>query len=171
MWLNHGGSWCTLRRHSYRWTFLSNQVSRQAGLCSLHKLKCSLICSLAHEKQHIWIDKEIFISLPQWAEKREKENWECEFVSLGVCTISLSKGNANGTYVPAWRLHFLTVVLCFVLGPKAQPPTQWAWMEKQKEQLLGREESIFTPALPLAKRNIVPSWVGSECSCFEILLI
>jgi hypothetical protein len=44
-------------------------------------------------------------------------------------------------------------------------------MEKQKEQLLGREESIFTPALPLAKRNIVPSWVGSECSCFEILLI
>lgn len=75
-------------------------------------------------------------------EKRERES-KCKFISLGVCTISLSEGNANGSYVPASRLHFLShIVLCFMLGPEAQLPTQWAGVEQQKEQLLGREDEL-----------------------------
>lgn len=74
-------------------------------------------------------------------------------------------------FLPGDCISCPTVVLCFVLGPEAQPPTQWAWMGKQKEQLLGREESIFTLVPLLVKRNIAPSWVGPECSCFENLRI
>lgn len=74
-------------------------------------------------------------------------------------------------FLPRDCISCSTVVLCFVLGPEAQPPTQWAWVGKQKEQLLGREGSMVTLALLLAKRNTAPSWVGAECACLENLHI
>lgn len=105
-------------------------------------------------------------------EKVERE-LECEFLSLGVCAITLSKGNANGSYVAALRLHFPShvVVLCFCAGAgsRSAASRSVAGVEQRKEQLPGKEEgSMLTPALPLAKRNMPLARQGQS---FPILKI
>lgn len=63
--------------------------------------------------------------------KKVERELGCEFISLGVCAISLSKGNANESCVPALRLDRVSCLTLlyygFVLGlgPEAEPPTWW----------------------------------------------
>lgn len=48
--------------------------------------------------------------------QRKGRELECGLISLGVCTISLSKQNANGSYLPGMDTLFPVVVLCFRSG-------------------------------------------------------
>jgi hypothetical protein len=101
-------------------------------------------------------------------EKGKRES-ECEFISLAVCAIGLSEGNANGSCVSAWRPHFLFhVVLCFVLGPESTLPLSGLGWCREKNSCLGeRINQSSLLVLLLAKREIVQSWVGPESSHFE----
>lgn len=90
--------------------------------------------------------------------KKVERDLGWEFISLGVCAISLSKGNANESCVPALQLRFLSqrcciMFLCWVWVQKRSLPLSGG-VEQCKEQLPGREEgSLLAPALPLAERN------------------
>lgn len=61
-----------------------------------------------------------------------------------MCALRWSKGNANGSYIPALRLRFLSnvVVLCFRAGSGSRSAASHsvAGVEQHKEQLPGGEE-------------------------------